>query len=241
VNKTENTRRTQSHNLYVRHVHEIEDNTNTSCIGLSDVWSPALHAEIISEHTIDGLNRPKPELCYDCEVWDPLSYEYQKKLTSNDNDVDEEDYIKLKECKCTRISTIWKAWSQTNFSKPLKLKLLDKSTKSWENHLKPACGPFVGYQVGYDALTNKMNDFGKQTFNTMIAKPSSLTIFSIVIVFALMTYLFRGNDMDAAQLTNDHEQLKLRTEVEGLRSRNYAIQQQLHLRRRQQQAMLKKD
>ena len=119
--------------------------------------------------------------------------------------------------------------------------LLENSTWSWEHHLKPSCGPFVGYKVGYDALTNHMNDFGKKTFNTIIAEPSALTASSVVIVGLLLLFLYRGNTMVAREITSEHEQLRLRTECEGLRSRNNAIQQQLNLRKRQQNAMLKKE
>jgi hypothetical protein len=86
-----------------------------------------------------------------------------------------------------------------------------------------------------------MNEYGKYTFNAVVTRPSALTVLSFVILGLIMKYLFRGNTMDASQMTDHHAQLKLSTEVEALRSRNNAIQQQLNLRRRQQAAMLKKE
>ena len=63
----------------------------------------------------------------------------------------------------------------------------------------------------------------------------------IIIIGLGLLYLYRGNTMEASEVTSEHEQLRLRTECEGLRSRNNAIQQQLNLRRKQQAAMLKKE
>ena len=231
---------TQSHNLYVRAIdveETIGDDINQDtvdvgvdphCIGFTETWSPALHAVVISDHSKNATS----ETCYDCETngWD----EYQK----------DEPVIQLAECTCTRTSTIWTAW-RTNTSEPLKLMLLDNtsfSSSGWgEQHLKPACGPFIGYRIGYEALTSKMNEYGKYTFNAVVTRPSALTVLSFVILGLIMKYLFRGNTMDASQMTDHHAQLKLSTEVEALRSRNNAIQQQLNLRRRQQAAMLKKE
>ena len=146
----------------------------------------------------------------------------------------------LTSCVCTRTSTIRKIW-KTNYSEPLQLMLLENSSVHWEHHMQPACGPFIGYRIGYDALTSKMNDYGEKTFNTLISEPSALTVLSLVVVGLVIAYFYRGNTMDASKMTDDHEQLRLRTEVEGLRSRNNAIQQQLNLRRRQQEQLLKKE
>ena len=232
--------RTQAHNLYVR------AGLENSCAGLSDHWEPALHAIVLSHPNVTT------EYCYDCQrTIETEEYLEEKRNHTKRNHTltlpfghaglnsDPKDLV-LQKCECTRLSNIWTAW-RMNLTKPLEIMLLEDSTWNWEYNLKPACGPFVGYRIGYDALTNHMNEFGKQTFNTVIAEPSALTWLSIVIVGLCMSYFFRGNTMKASEITSEHEQLRLRTECEGLRSRNNAIQQQLNLRRRQQAAMLKKE
>ena len=241
--KDDNNNRTQSHNLYVRAA------LPQHCAGWGDDWVPALHAQVLSHDA-------PLEICYDCQQ------SIQQSTGRNTSDIGgfgtnrrekavampypdsgievPPRPIVLQQCNCTTLSNIWSAW-RTNMSKPLEIMLLEDSSWSWASHIKPACGPFVGYRVGYDALTNKMSTRGKDIFNTVIAEPSALTIMLIIIIGLGLLYLYRGNTMEASEVTSEHEQLRLRTECEGLRSRNNAIQQQLNLRRKQQAAMLKKE
>ena len=250
--------RTQSHNLYVRAA------LPQHCAGWGDDWVPALHAQVLSHDA-------PLEICYDCQQNTGFVVTDREEKTSStdiggfgtnpsstkyDYNSSEEKAVAmpyadsgievpprkivLEQCNCTTLSNIWSAWRK-NMSKPLEIMLLEDSSWSWAAHIKPACGPFVGYRVGYDALTNKMSTRGKDMFNTVIAEPSTLTISFIIIIGLGLLYLYRGNTMEASEVTSEHEQLRLRTECEGLRSRNNAIQQQLNLRRKQQAAMLKKE
>jgi hypothetical protein len=143
-------------------------------------------------------------------------------------------------CKCTKVSDIWYAWN-LNKSLPLRLRLLNVSqgsTRPFVKNIKPGCSPFIAYNTGYEAITSQMNNEWQGYFNDLIAKPSSLTLASSLVLGLVMIYLFRGNTMVAQRSRNEQVELRLRTECEGLRMRNKMVNNQLELRRRQQAALL---
>eukprot|EP00946_MAST-07B_sp_MAST-7B-sp1_P004956 g4956.t1 len=144
-------------------------------------------------------------------------------------------------CRCTKVSDIWNAWN-SNRTLPLRIRLLNVTNTSmepFEKNIKPGCSPFIAYNNGYEAITSQMNAEWKGYFDDMVAKPSSLTLASTIAVGLLLLYMYRGNTMLAHRVASEQIELRLRTECDGLRMRNKAINHQLELRRRQQAAMLK--
>ena len=193
----------------------LESLNGTCTTGFVQSWDPAICVSNAS------TTRSKENLLNlalnECLTWD-------EKIKSE------------RSCTCLRVDDLWKVL-KNNQTIHLHFQFQENVRE-----IKAACGPFVAYSNGYEAIEAQLKTLDPNVasiFTQVFAVPSFATVLASLIFILMIFYSFRGNSAKAYRYQASHQHLRLHTSLQSLRGKFRSVSRQLQLRKKQQEAFLR--